>query len=282
MKSLLKRKTEELEELRDIAGDVRESDYVPHACHLDPHTLLTKNGEVLQTLKLVGFTYENTASQRVELRHALREGIASALQTNDYAVWIHTIRRRAALTPQGEYPADFSQVLNAGWRELNDWDHQFTNEVYVTLVKEGESGEVAKPMDFFRGLVPSRDRKHQWEMIDESVDQLTDTMERLQEHLQPFGVKKLGVIEKQGVMYSEPVTFLNKLTTLLDYPLPLPDVPLDYYLTSHEVTFGFNAMEVRTVEGKRRFGATLSVKEYREMSAGSIDLLLQLPVEFVI
>lgn len=282
MKSLLKRKAEDLEELRDIAGDVKESEFLPYACHIDPHTILTKNGELMQVLKLVGFTYENTESQRIELRHALRQGISEALQTNDYAVWVHTIRRRASLTPQGNYPNDFSQLLNAAWRELNDWDHQFTNEVYITLVREGESGEVSKPADFFRGLVPSMDRKHRWEVIDEAADQLTDAVERLQDYLRPFGVKKLGTVDKQGVIYSEPVTFLHKLTTLTDDQLPLPDVPLDTFLTSHEVTFGFNAMEVRTVEGKRRFGALLSVKEYREMSASSIDLLLQLPVEFVI
>jgi type IV secretion system protein VirB4 len=282
MKNLLKRKTEELEAMRDIAGDVQESEFVPYACHIDPHTILTKNGELLQVLKLVGFTYENTLSQRVELRHALREGLTDALHSTDYAVWIHTIRRKASLTPQGQYPNDFSLLLNTAWRELNDWDHQFTNEVYVTIVKEGDSAEITQPMDFFRGLYPPKERSHRWGVIDEALDQLTDTVERLMEHLLPFGVKKLGTVERQGVVYSEPVTFLHKLTTLVDDPLPLPDLPLDHFLTGHEVTFGFNAMEVRTVEGKRRFGGLLSLKEYRELPAPSIDLLLQLPIEFII
>jgi type IV secretion system protein VirB4 len=216
------------------------------------------------------------------LRTAIRTALTQTLNSADYAVWIHTIRRKASLAPPGEYPQDFSRMLNLAWRNANDWDHQFVNEVYITIVKEGESGKVTKPADFVRGMFPAAERKHRWKFIEKNTETLTEATDQILRYLTDFGGKRLGLVERGGVVYSEPVTFLSKLTTLTDQPLPLPDVGLADYLTTHDVTFGFNALEVRNASGKRRFGAVLTLKEYRELSTGSVDLLLQLPVEFMI
>lgn len=282
MASLLKTKPTDLEEMRDISGDVRESDFVPYACHIDPHTILTKNGEVMQTIKMVGYAFEDLTNRHEDLRTAIRKALTENLASTDYAVWIHTIRRKASLAPAGEYPDDFSKRLSGAWRKLNDWDHQFVNEVYLTIVKEGESGAVKEPVDFFRGLIPAADRKHRWEFIDRTTETLTEVTDNIVLRLRDFGAKRLGLVTRGGVVYSEPVTFLHKLTTLVDEPMPLPDIGLADYLTEHNVTFGFNALEVRSHNGKRRFGGILTLKEYRELSPASVDLLLQLPVEFMI
>jgi preprotein translocase SecF subunit len=44
--------------------------------------------------------------------------------------------------------------------------------------------------------------------------------------------------------------------------MPVPDQDLSHYLTSGDITFGFDAMEVRTAEGKRRFAAILTIIGY--------------------
>lgn len=282
MQNLLKRKSTDLEDLRNITDDVRESDYVPYACHIDPHTILTKNGELLQCLKITGFTYEDIRKNRIDLRSAIRHALSEALENNNYAIWLHTIRRKASLTPPGEYPHDFSRVLNAAWRDYHDWDHKFVNEVYITVVREGESAEIRKPTDFLNSLLPAWERKRRWGYLSYAEDDLTATVNRIAANLLEFGVKKLGLIERNGVIYSEPVSFLGKLTSLIDETLPLPDVGLADYLTTHDVTFGFNAMEVRNPSGRRRFGAMLTLKEYKELSPASVDLLLQLPAEFMV
>ena len=280
--SLLKRKSEELQELRDISDDVDEAAFCPYACHVDPQTILTKNGELLQTLKVVGFTYENIAMESENLRDIIRDALKDSLQTTDYAIWIHTIRRKASLQPAGAYPHDFSLVLNGMWSELKDWEHQYVNEVYLTVVKEGETAKMSQPHHFLRSMIPAWERKKRWGFLEKANQELTETVNKIHERLASFGARKLGLYEKDGVVYSEPVSFLSKLTTLRDQPMPLPDIALSDYLTAQEVTFGFNAMEVREPDARRRFGAILTVKEYRELPTDSIDLLLQVPAEFII
>lgn len=280
--ALLKRQAEDLQELRDIADDVDEAIFVPYACHVDPHTILTKNGELMQTLKIVGFTYEDITETGGDLRHFIRAALREALQGTDYAVWLHTIRRKASLATPGEYPPNFSGMLNGMWRELNDWEHKYVNEVYITLVKEGENAKLKQVQHFMRGLIPAVERAGRWKFIENSLQELTATVDRMHQSLTKFGARKLGLYEKDSVVYSEPISFLNKLITLVDEPMPLPDISLADYLTTHEVTFGFNALEVRELDGKRRFGSILTLKDYRELPVDSVDLLLQVEGEFII
>ncbi len=280
--ALLKRESKDLQALRDITDDVDEAAFCPYACHIDPHTILTKNGELMQTLKIVGFTYEDITKKSENLRNTIRRALNDSLQTTDYALWLHTIRRKASLRPKGEYPNDFSRIMNNMWNELKDWEHQYVNEVYITIVKEGESAKMKQPTHFFRSMIPALERKKRWKYLDSAVDDLTQTVDRLHDRLSDFGAKKLGLFEKNNVVYSEPLTFISKLITLKDHPLPLPDIGLDDFLTAQEITFGFNALEVREANARRRFGAILALKEYREMPTESIDLLLQTSAEFII
>lgn len=280
--NLLKRQSEDLQELRDISDDVEESLFCPYACHVSPDTILTKNGELLQTLKIVGFSYEDISKESENLRDVIRASLHEALNTTDYALWVHTIRRKASLRPQGQYPENISKQLNESWNQLNDWQNRYVNEVYVTLVKEGETAEMKQVPLFLRSLLPAWERKGRWDYIDKARQELTETVDAVLHHLSSFGARKLGFYEQDGVIYSEPLSFLNKLTSLRDEPMPVPDIGLDDYLTSQELTFGFNAMEVRDPDGRRRFGSILTVKEYRELPTESIDLLLQTQAEFII
>ena len=280
--SLWKKKSEDLQEMRDITDDVDEAEFVPYACHVDPHTLLTKNGELLQTIKIVGFTYEDISKVQVDLRESIREALHAAIHGSEYAIWLHTIRRKASLKPGGEYGNDFSNVLHEAWNQLNDWEHKYVNEVYITIVREGQNISIARPDEFLRGLLPFAAKRFRWNFVDKATEELSQTVDVLLERLQSFGARKLGIIERNGALISEPTTFLNKLTTLTETPRALPEVGLADYLTDYEVTFGYNAMEVRMPNGRRRFGTILTVKDYREMPSSSVNLLLQTEAEFII
>ena len=83
--------SKELEKLVDIADDVIESDFVPYACLYDPSTIVTKDGELLQTLKITGLGYDVQAG---DLRTAIRAAIKKTIPNDRYAIWLHTLRRK--------------------------------------------------------------------------------------------------------------------------------------------------------------------------------------------
>lgn len=271
-----------LETLREITGDVTESDFVPYSVHYDPETLLTKNGELLQIIKVTGFEHEDIESDDLDLRATIRNAIAQSIHTTDYALWLHTIRRKKPLSAGGEYPRNFSGYLNKYWREKNRFEDSFVNEVYITVVKEGQSGNILNPQGFLRALIPAAENSHRFAYLEKAHSELSEAVETMLEVLSHYGAKRLTVTEQDGVFYSEPCAFLGKLTTLIDRPWELPDSDISRYITDYDVTFGYNAMEVRSPDGKRRFGTMLTLKECKEIPVHMLDGVLQMPAEFII
>ena len=78
-------------------------DFVPIACHYDEHTLLTKNGEMLQIIQINGINSEKISKDLFNLREVVRKSIRDTIDCSKFAFWIHTIRRKADLDDTTEY-----------------------------------------------------------------------------------------------------------------------------------------------------------------------------------
>lgn len=272
---------EDLETYRDITDDVEESDFVPYACLYNPHTILTKNGELLQTIKITGLTREQLGENGKNLRHLLREAIRNHILSDNYALWFHTIRRKRNLSARGHSELPFAQKLDEAWEARNHFSEQFANEVFLTIVREGQDAELTKKENFLKAVLPARDLRWRNGYIDTIYEELEKVSLNITNTLSQYGAYRLGVYEKDGVFYSEMLEFLEKITNLVDRPMEIPEQDLSHYLTTGEITFGFNAMEVR-VGDKRRFASLMTLKEYKEASLPAIDDFLQLPMEFIV
>ncbi|MFT6077771.1 MAG: type IV secretion system protein VirB4, partial [Rickettsiales bacterium] len=89
-----------------------DEDFIPFVCHYDKNTILTKNGELLQVIKITGFNHESINSQLASLRETVREAIVHNVKTSDFAIWLHTIRRKKDIAPKGDFDDYFSNKLN--------------------------------------------------------------------------------------------------------------------------------------------------------------------------
>lgn len=275
-----KQRDRDLQALRDIADDVIESDFVPYACLLDPHTIVTKDGELLQTLKITGASGDDASSR--ELRKALRKAVRDTLPDSGYAIWLHTLRRKQAAAAEKPFPDAFSQAVNQAWGSRRSGITDFVNELYVTVVKAGESSKFLDKHNLIQSLIPKRDRIRRTQALDTMNGELTRAVDAMQQAMGYYGAKRLGIVEREGVMYSEQLEFLEKLTNLEARPMEVPVRDLSQVLTSGEITFGFNAMEVRTAAGVRRFAALMTLKEYKESTLAGIDQFLEIPCEIII
>lgn len=270
----------DLESFRDIADDVIESDFVPYACLYDRDSIATKNGELLQIIKITGLGFE--AGQQGELRGAIRAAIQNCIPDTSYAIWLHTLRRRQQLLPHAHFPDQFSGNLDASWRAQHPSSASFVNELYITVVKAGQQAGLRNLDSLLQSLLPGRDRSVRTAFLNEALGRLTNTTARMLEALRPFGARMLTVAERDGVYYSEQLEFLEKLINLEERPMEVPRRDLSQVLTTGDITFGHDAMEVRTAEGKRRFAAILTLKEYKESTLKGIDKFLDIPCELIV
>lgn len=272
----------DLEVYRDIADDVIESDFVPYACLYDAGTILSKNGQLIQIIKISGLNYDTAHGSSVSLRKTIREAISESIPSSDYAIWLHTMRRKVKLTPQGEFPDAFSRKVHEGWKEVQQWDNAYINEVYVSIVKEHQPISLKDPAVLVRSLRAKPVNEYRSSYLDAAAQELTRTVDNFCTKLSLFSAARMGMIERDGVYYHEGVEFLEKLINLKYRPMPVDKQDLSIALTSGDITFGYNAMEVRTAEGVRRFAAILTIKEYKEASLHALDQFLEIPCEVII
>jgi type IV secretion system protein VirB4 len=270
----------DLQALRDIADDVIESDFVPYACLIDPDTLITKNGEVLQIIKITSPQVD--ADRAGDLRSAIRSAIRSHIPDASFAIWLHTVRRRQAATVAPSFPDGFSRQLDAAWRQQQPASAIFINELTISIVKAGESAQFTDIKLLGKSLLRKRDRARRVAYIEQSRMALIEVTENIIRALSPYHARRLTMVERDGVFYGEHIEFLEKLINLEERPMPMPQRDLSHVLTSGDITFGYNAMEVRNADGTRRFAALMTIKEYKESTLTGIDKFLEIPCEFII
>jgi type IV secretion system protein VirB4 len=269
----------ELEKFVDISDDVIESDFVPYACLYDPSTIATKDGELLQTIKINGLGYDVQAG---DLRTAIRNAIKHTVPDDRYAIWLHTLRRKITTGARTHYADPFSGKIDESWRANQPGSLSYVNELYVTLVRAGEDTTFTNRNVFLQSILPTRDGVARSEALDRNLKELNATSAAMLRMLSPFGAARLTVVERKDVFYSEQLEFLEKLINLEERPMPVPERDLSQVLTSGEITFGFNAMEVRSADGHRRFAAILTLKEYKESTLAGIDKFLEIPCELIV
>ncbi len=270
----------DLESFRDISDDVIESDFVPYACLFDPSTIATKDGELVQIIKITGLGFD--AKTHGDLRQVIRRTIKECIPNTDYAIWLTTMRRKQVLTSHSHFADKFSGTLDEAWRASHPISASYVNELYITLVKAGDTSSLRKLKTITQSLWPPRDTLIREQQLATALSELTLTAGKILERLRPFGARILTAVERDGVFYGEHLEFLEKLINLEERPIEIPIRNLSHVLTSGEITFGHNAMEVRTADGHRRFAAILTLKEYKESTLAGIDQFLEIPCELIV
>ena len=94
-------------------------DFIPIACHYDENTMLTKNGELLQTIEINGIHSEKISKDLFNLRTIVRKSIAESTDCTKFAFWVHTIRRKADFDDPTEYPGFLTANVHDIWRRKN-------------------------------------------------------------------------------------------------------------------------------------------------------------------
>jgi type IV secretion system protein VirB4 len=100
--------------------------------------------------------------------------------------------------------------------------------------------------------------------------------------LERYGAQSLGLVERNGIVFSEPMELLHAVTSGEWMPMPLPQGPIGPALYSNRVIFGREAIEIRGAGGSR-FSGMFGLKEYPASTRpGLLNALLSAPFELVL
>ncbi len=265
--------------------EANAEDFIPYACHFDDHTVLTKNGELMQVIKITGFSFESVHADddsNLTVRDAIRQAITDNISMNGFALWFHTIRRKYDLTQLGEQEDFYPNALNNSWNEENNWKNKYINEVYVTIIHEGQALNFTDPKAFVRSIYFPAEFRFRQRFLQDASEHLHIIVKNILDTLSNYGARRLKVVKKpDGIYYSQILRFLGKIINLHETDIPLTPVDTSQILPSHKTIFGHNTIKVMGHSGQH-FGGILTIKEYQNVALHAVDLFLQQEHEYII
>lgn len=278
-------------------------EFIPYHSYYDPHTIVTKNGELLQVIKIEG-NFRGEPCENLDGVHAsicgtVRQVIAQANLNKKISFWLHTIRKRTPVASNlsggdTSFPEEFSEYVNSQWKKEQSWEYSYKNDIYLSILYDGQAIKPFDAKNVAIAAIPRFNNRFCNRYLDGAYPILDELSGFILEGIRSqYKANRLTLVERvmptagkvtrPSVFYSEFLEFLGRIVNLRTENFPLPDLDLSVALQTTKLVFGFNAIEARNEEmGDRRFAAMLSVKQYVDMPVAAVDCIMQAPIEFVI
>ena len=258
------------------------ADFLPYTRHVDATTLATKNGELLQIVKLAGYPFETADAATLDGLKDTRNTLTLALASSRHILYHHLVRREVPADLGGDFTG-FAAAVDAAWQRRLHRTRLYVNDLYLTLLRRPAPG-LAGLVDWVRGLFTDHELRRREEDRADSLRELHDATASLLSTLAAYRPRRLTTYQHDGRLYSEPLEFLSYLLNHAQRPVLLPAGPIDAYLPTTRPFFAQEILELRgAAPADQTYGAMLSIKDYADTTwAGMLDELTALPHEMTI
>ena len=256
--------------------------HLPYARHVDDVTLETRDGLLLQTIRLGGLLFETADTAELNYRATLRDAMLRAVGSSRFAIYHHVVRRRAETLLEADFPDQFSKNLDARWRERLATREMYVNELFVTIVRRPMQGRVGL-LDRLRDFA-TRSTSDSRAGQASDLRALCAASEALVASLDSYAPRLLSVYASEAGHRSEPLEFLSYLYNGQMRPVVLPYGDLGQHIPFRRVSFGQDAFELAPAgDVSRSFGAIVSIKDYPAQTlSGMFDELYRMPFEMTV
>ncbi|MEP0390736.1 MAG: VirB4 family type IV secretion system protein [Erythrobacter sp.] len=264
---------------KTISKEAPAGVHLPYARHIDDVTVQTRDGLLMQTIRLGGLLFETADTDELNYRAGLRDAMLRTLGSSRFAVYHHVVRRRAQAALEPVTADDFSARLDERWQGKLSGKQLFVNDLFVTIIRrplQGKIGIVDQVRNWFAntamrnaGLIAAE--KHALDRAREAVVA----------SLGAYDPSLLSIYDTPDGKRSEPLEFLSYLFNADMRPVALPHGDLGHFIPSRRISFGQDCVELApSGHNARRFVALVSIKDYPSSTfPGMFDELYRLPFE---
>ena len=264
--------------------DVRER--LPYARHLTDRVIRLDNGALLMSFRLEGASFETADVRDLNDWHGKLNGAWRNLASDRLAVWHHLVRHREDAYPEGQFRSAFARDLDAAYRARIGREQMYVNALYVSLVlhpgRDATDRAQAWATHWSRRLIGHRIAEAQAADAEaEAVKVIEEAGRDLAQYLARYGARPLGLIERDGLWFSEAMALLRLVLTGRPEAVPLVRGHLGSALYTSRLIFGREALEIRDA-AETRYAGMFGVKEYPATTwPGLWDSLLSARFSFV-
>lgn len=253
--------------------------HIPYQGHLTPSIIDTGAGECLCVLRLAGAAFECADDEVINNRHSRLNRIVMGLANPRIAIWQHINRREEKQYPAGDFPPGYAAELNKRYQAKLSQERLMVNELYLTLVLRPHRNMGDKLLaSLFGARGPEEIKKARQKRVAELEQLVVDLVAALGY----YEAERLGIYERDGVLFSEPAEFFNYLLTGTWERVALAPVPIARLIGAVRPIFGAETIEVRGPSHSQQW-AMLGIEAYpSETTPTLLDELLTLPFELTV
>ena len=256
--------------------------HLPYARHYDDTTIVTRDGLLMQIVKLDGLLFETADSAELNYRSELRDSLLRSIGSSRFAIWHHVVRRKAETSLEAHFGDAFSSDVNARWHAKLSQRQMFVNELFLTIVRRPLQNRVGW-FERLGQVLRRSETDHQARLALErqSLDAAVDAV---MASLAGYTPRRLSVHGTPEGLRSEPLEFLSWILNAQMRPVLLPRSDIGHYLPTRRISFGDNAFELAPAgSSPRQFGAVVSIKDYpAQTMPGMFDELYRTPFEMTV
>jgi type IV secretion system protein VirB4 len=250
---------------------------IPYACHYSPDTLLTKNGELVQVIKLTN----SGGIGDHEFRELIRETIKNNIDPSKFAVWVHTVRSKKEVKAFDK--GDYTEYIDFAWRQHLPSEIHYVNEIYISIIMDSIQFEPWKMKDFLRSLSKRAEEEYRNQLLAEKESQLQLAANKIIDILEPHGAVKLGLYVDADTYHSEIMEFIREIMGIDYAQMALPISDLSVNLRPEHIEFNtYSSVFVVAGNHRKKFGVVISFKESIAITANALQDLLNSDSEFTI
>ena len=265
--------------------EVSESRFIPYAYHWNDSTIVTKENWMIKVIRLGGYSFETADDDDVDAHKTIRNQILKSMATGSFGLYFHLLRRKYDIF-SGDFGSRYTNnyfidYLAEQWREKQQVNKGFKNELYITLVKQTDS--IAN-MGGILNMFKKGSQKQNWEAnLKESHGELEEATNRILTGLRDYEPTLLGTKRTKHGAFSSLLGFLSKIINFNDADaLLVNNLRIDKYLPLNRLLFQRKTITINKPEEKL-YGGIISLKEYpMQTSANMLDSFLQMPYEFTL
>ena len=269
--------------MRNAAAKAREIEsdiYLPFARHVTDTVISLSTRALITVIRIDGISFETAEAVDLNDLHAKLNLTLRNIADDRLALWSYLVRRQTSDYPSGTFSSTFSAALDAQYRERLRSEALFRNDLYLTLVWHPGRATTDAAAAFFKRL--GRASRRSVEVDSEALKRLDDAKRDVVAALERYDARVVGLVDRDGIVFSEPMELLHAVTSGEWMPMPLPQGPIGPSLYSNRIIFGREALEIRSAGGSR-FAGMFGIKEYPASTRpGLLNALLSAPFELIL
>lgn len=252
--------------------------YLPYAGHIGPQTVLLGSGALMAMGHVPGVSFELADHGARNARLRLLNTVYRNIADDNVAIYTHLIRHldTAPEAPR-RFRSGFGAALEAAYRGNVLENRLYRNDYFIALVisPRGPLGSrFATRVTKLRHKTPP--------VTDDLARELEDRWFTLTNGLDEFNIHRLGVYERDGVVFSEIAEALRLVITMRELRVPIVSGHMGESIYTDRVICGRRGIEIRAPD-KSQFGTIFSFREYPARTRpGMLNTLLSAPFPLVL